>query len=126
MSSTVIYDADCGLCTTIKRWIERLDHFQTMHWVPIHEAGGFGIPQEEMMRAVQLITRRGRTAGFSAFKRILVRLPLTWLLIAILVWISAWSLLAIVLLFSPVSNPLGNRAYDWVARRRHCKLTFNG
>lgn len=121
MAATVIYDGDCGICTRSKQAIERLDWFGTMRWVPLQgkTAAGFGIPAEELDRALQLIGGRGRTAGFAAFKRIFARLPVFWILAGASVWLTPWALIGWAILFSPVSNPIGNRVYDWVARNRY-------
>lgn len=121
MQATVIYDGDCGICTRSMRIVTALDHLRLLRWIPLQgqEAQALGIPREEMERALQLVAGRHRTAGFSAFKRIFLRLPLFWILAGLAVWLTLWSLLAIALLFSPLSNPVGNRVYEWIARNRY-------
>lgn len=121
MSATVIYDADCGFCTRSKSVIEHLDFFRSMRWIPLQsaEAGAHGIPRSELERALYLIRGEHRWAGFRAFKRIFARLLPFWMLAAVVAWITPWSALALLLLFSPLSNPVGNRVYDWIARNRY-------
>jgi predicted DCC family thiol-disulfide oxidoreductase YuxK len=121
MAVAVIYDADCGFCTTSKNIIARLDFFRTMRWIPLQsaEAAVYGISHEDLERALYMIRGRHRWAGFSAFKRIFIRLLPFWFLAALAVWITPWSTLALLLLFSPLSNPAGNRFYDWIARNRY-------
>ncbi|MGH9665476.1 MAG: thiol-disulfide oxidoreductase DCC family protein [Bryobacteraceae bacterium] len=121
MAVAVIYDADCGFCARSKNVIAHLDFFRAMRWIPLQsaEAAGHAIPREELERALYLIRGRRRWAGFSAFKRIFARLLPFWLLAALAVWITPWSVLALLLLFSPLSNPAGNHVYDWIARNRY-------
>jgi predicted DCC family thiol-disulfide oxidoreductase YuxK len=92
-----------------------------MRWIPLQgkEAASYGIPADDLERALHLVGVRNRTAGFAACKRIFARLPLFWLLAGVSVWITPWSLVPLAILFSPLSNPIGNRAYGWVARNRY-------
>ncbi|MEO7145882.1 MAG: DUF393 domain-containing protein [Bryobacteraceae bacterium] len=132
MQALVIYDGDCGICTRSKNVAVQLDFLHTMRWIPLQsaEAGEQGIAPEDLERALYLVHGGHQAAGFAAFKRIFARLPLFWLLVALAVWITPWSALAVVLLFSPLSNPVGNRVYEWVARNRYrlagstCKRRF--
>jgi predicted DCC family thiol-disulfide oxidoreductase YuxK len=121
MPATVIYDSDCGICTTAKRTVEALDHFRTMRWVSQFspEAAASGVPVEDMLGAVQWLGKGPRRHGYAALKRIAARLPLFWLAVTGLAWLSPWTLLAPAFFFSPLSNALGNRAYAWIARNRY-------
>jgi predicted DCC family thiol-disulfide oxidoreductase YuxK len=121
MPATVIYDADCGICTQTKRAVEALDLFGAMRWIPQQspEARQAGIPMEEMQGAVQWLNAGVRIQGYSALKRILACLPLFWIAVVVWAWLSPWTLLVPACFFAPVSNPIGNRAYAWVARNRY-------
>jgi predicted DCC family thiol-disulfide oxidoreductase YuxK len=121
MKATVIYDSDCGLCTRVKGAVEALDWLGTMRWIPLSsaEAVEFGIPREQLERSVYLVSGAARTRGWSAVKRMLARLPLTYLAGGALAFRSPWSAAGLALLFTPAFNPLGDGLYDWVARNRN-------
>jgi predicted DCC family thiol-disulfide oxidoreductase YuxK len=121
MSATVVYDGECGLCTGIRLATEPLDWFSAMRWIPFQapEAGEFGIPREEFEKSVYFIGEHGSKHGFPAVKAILARVPATWIAAAALVAWRPWTALAIAAFFSPLSNPIGQPLYDWVAANRH-------
>jgi predicted DCC family thiol-disulfide oxidoreductase YuxK len=120
MPATVIYDGDCSLCTRIRTTMEALDWFRTMRWIRLQdpEAAGFGISRQELEQSVYLVTESSRTHGWAAVKRMLLRVPVTYLLAAAAINRSPWSGIAIAVLFSPLADPAGERAYQWVARNR--------
>lgn len=119
--ATVLYDSDCGLCTQVKNTVEALDWLGTMSWIPSRspEAAAFRIPIEQLDRAVYIVHGPGcKAGGWRAVKRMLARLPLTYVLAAAAIRKSWWSAVAIAALFSPAFNPIGDRAYNWVAKNR--------
>ena len=120
MKATVIYDSDCGLCTRVKHAVEALDWLKTMRWIPLSsaEAGEYGIPREQLEQAVYLVSEGCTVRGWSAVKRIVARLPVTYLAGGVLAFRSPWSAAGLALLFTPAFNPLGEILYDWVARNR--------
>jgi predicted DCC family thiol-disulfide oxidoreductase YuxK len=119
--TTVIYDGDCGLCTRVKQTVEALDWLGTMRWIPSHtaEAKRFGIAPEQLQQAVYLVSGNGQSSGFAAVQGMLTRLPLTYFVLAFVIAKKPWTALAFAFLFSPLSNPIGQPAYDWVARNRY-------
>lgn len=121
MQSTVIFDSDCALCTRVRNTVEALDWFGTLRWLSQTdpEAARYGIPTAELENSVFLITSAGHTHGWRAVKRIVARLPLTYVVGAAAVRKSPWAALAIAAVFSPAFNPVGQRAYDWVAQNRY-------
>ena len=121
MSATVVYDGECGLCNAIREATEPLDWLRTMRWIPFQspESEKFGIPREEFEKSVYIISDSGAEHGFPAVKRILARVPATWIAAAVLVGWKPWTVLAIAAFFSPLSNPAGQPLYDWVSRHRH-------
>ncbi len=121
MPATVIYDGDCAICTRIKEITGRLDWFGTMRWLPLQspEAARFGISREQLEASVYLVSESGTTHGWQAAKRILPRVPLTWLVAAIAVRKQPWMMLAAAVAFSPVGDPAGEAVYGFVARNRY-------
>ena len=119
MRATVIYDAGCRFCTRSKRLGERLDWLGIFNWTP----------SEQSMGAIVLVMGGAEYRGWRAVKRMAAGTPLTYLeaaavsmllLLAGVPW--PWALAApaigLIALFSPLSNPLGDPAYAWVARNR--------
>src|SRR5947209_20100163 len=118
---TVLYDSDCGVCNRVRRIVEALDWLGTMRWVPNRsaEAERFGIPQEHLDHAVYLISDGRQAAGFRAVQRVLTRLPLAWMIAALVVAKRPWTAVLFAFLLSPIAEPVGQPAYDWVARNRY-------
>ena len=107
----VLYDGDCGFCQQSVRLLKALDwlrllHFQSARDVANLPASEVPLDPQKMLDEMHLLTpdRRAVYAGFTAFRWISWRLPLTAPLA--------------VLLYLPGVLPLGSRAYRWVARNR--------
>ena len=107
----VLYDGDCGFCQQSVRLLKALDwlrllHFQSARDVDNLPATDVTLDPQKMLDEMHLLTpdRKTAYAGFTAFRWIAWRLPLTAPLAA--------------LLYLPGVLPLGNRAYRWVARNR--------
>lgn len=117
----VIYDGDCTLCSRIRRIIEALDWLGTMHWIPLQssEASRYGIPREKLEASVYLVSRPRQTAGAHAVQGVLLRLPLTYFVMAYAIRKQPWSALAFAFLFSPAARPVLQPGYEWVARNRY-------
>ena len=117
--ATVIYDAGCRFCTRSKRLGERLDWLRLFNWTP----------SQQSMGAIVLRMGGVEFRGWRAVKRMAAGTPLTYLVTAALcgvltiagvpaVWALAVPFFGLALLLSPLSNPLGDPAYAWVARNR--------
>lgn len=121
MKATVIYDSDCGLCTRVKSAVEALDWLGTMRWIPLSsaEAAAFGIPRERLEESVHLICGAARSHGWSAVKRMVARLPITYAVAGVALWRSPSTALGLAALFTPAFNPIGERLYQAVARNRY-------
>jgi predicted DCC family thiol-disulfide oxidoreductase YuxK len=122
MSATVIYDADCGLCTRVRDICQGLDWFSSMRWLAQQnaEAGTFGIADEELRRSVYLVTPAGRKYhGFDAVKQVLLRLPVAWAVAGAVVAKKPAAVVPIALFFSPLFQHIGDAGYDLVARNRY-------
>jgi predicted DCC family thiol-disulfide oxidoreductase YuxK len=111
----VIYDADCGLCLSTRRICEALDWFHLLDWNSFEDSG---IRPDQIF----LESRGRRWGGFSAVKRIALRLPLFYLAILAGVLASPWTLAFWVFAYSPLFQPMGERLYGWVARNRTCAI----
>ena len=137
----VIFDGDCGFCDWCREQISRLDLENVFAWIPYQTGRGraFGITDEMASARLQLITVEGKVlSGFHAVRRMLVYLPVFWLALCALIAFapapiaSLWRRTIVagaLFFFSPLANPLGVAAYDFVARNRHrifpgraCKL----
>ena len=107
----VLYDGDCGFCQQSVRLLKGLDWFRLLHFQSARDtdhlpASDVPLDAQKMLDEMHLLTpdRKSVYAGFTAFRWIAWRLPLTAPLAP--------------LLYLPGVLPLGNRAYRWVARNR--------
>jgi predicted DCC family thiol-disulfide oxidoreductase YuxK len=113
--TTVIYDADCGLCSSTRHICEALDWLHLLDWRSFEESG---------VTADHVILQSGgrRWGGFSAVKRIALRFPLLYLAILAGALLSPWTLAVWVFAYSPLFQPAGERIYAWIARNRTCAI----
>lgn len=127
---TVIWDGDCGFCAFCKKWITRFDLENILEWSPFQSGRGrhHGISDEAAMERLHLITPSGKVlAGFAAVRRMMVYIPLTWITLITLIAAApepspTWRRIVVgtaLFFFSPLMNPIGSAAYDWVARNRY-------
>jgi len=107
----VLYDGDCGFCQQSVRLLKGLDWLRLLHFQSARDtdhlpASDVPLDAQKMLDEMHLLTpdRKSVYAGFTAFRWIAWRLPLTAPLAP--------------LLYLPGVLPLGNRAYRWVARNR--------
>ena len=107
----VLYDGDCGFCQQSVRLLKALDWFRQLHFQSARDvdhlpASEVPLDPQKMLDEMHLLTpdRKTAYAGFTAFRWIAWRLPLTAPLAP--------------LLYFPGVLPLGSRAYRWVARNR--------
>lgn len=117
--ATVIYDSGCRFCNRSKRLGERLDWLGLFQWTP----------SQQSMGAIVLVSDGVEYRGWRAVKRMAAGTPLTYLVTAALsallvfagvplTWAIAVPVIGLIALISPLSNPLGDPAYAWVARNR--------
>ena len=105
---TFYYDADCGMCTAVVRWLSRFDFRNRILWTPIQtlEATPKGLSYADLEEAAYLARAPGDNyEGFYAFRKLLLKLPLLSPLGA-LMWL-------------PGVRLIGVPAYRWVARNRY-------
>jgi len=119
----VIYDGDCGFCTRTKEWWERFDLEGLLDWQPFQSgvARQHGIPDAAVQERLHLVTERKIYAGFAAFRLMLLYNPITYLVMVMLLAapFRRWFAAILLLFFSPLFSPIGEFAYNWIARNRH-------
>ena len=106
--STFIYDADCGMCASAVRLLSRLDWRGRVAWISAQslDTPPPGLSWEDLDRSAYLETPNGDLhEGFFAIRELLLRLPLT-------APIGALMLL-------PGVSMAGVPVYRWVARNRY-------
>ena len=105
---TFIYDADCGMCVSAVRLLSRLDRRDRVSWISAQslDTPPPGLSWEDLDRSAYLETPNGDLhEGFFAIRELLLRLPLTALIGA--------------LMLLPGVSMAGVPAYRWVARNRY-------
>lgn len=103
----LIFDGDCGFCTTSARWAER--RFDIEHVEPWQslDLEAFGITSQECERAAQYVRRDGRVfAGELAFAEALIEHGGRWGRVG-------------RLMRAPGVRQLGGVVYRLIARNRH-------
>lgn len=124
---TVIWDGSCGLCRRTKEFTQRLDFDPVCDWQPLQSGIGdrYGLTKAQLKQALHAAGPGWLLAGYSAVRRVVLHLPLfSYTILAAVALspdaIARRSVVALALLFLlPVSNPIGNLVYGWVARHRH-------
>lgn len=107
----VLYDGDCGFCQRSVRILKALDWFKRLHFQSARDVDKLPettveLDPQKMLDEMHVVPpgRDRAYAGFSAFRWIAWRLPLT--------------MFVAPLLYVPGVLWLGNRVYRWVARNR--------
>jgi predicted DCC family thiol-disulfide oxidoreductase YuxK len=126
----VIYDADCGICNQTRRLFEALG--DRLVWTPYQSGVGHahGVTDDMAERAMYVVTDQRAVPAFRAFRRVLLSLPLTYMVLAALFCLAyagysyrlhqaglALFVMCGLLLLVPAG--LGDVAYYAVATRRH-------
>ena len=107
-SLVFLYDADCRFCTSLARWLSKVDVFQRVIWTPYQslDAPPSGLTWDDLKRSAYLVDGGAQQIeGFYAFRMLTVRILLLAPL-APIVWF-------------PGINVLGTALYRWVARNRY-------
>ena len=120
---TVIYDGDCGFCNQTREWFDRFDLERLLEWEPLQSGVNrrYGIPDAAVQERLYLVVGNRIYAGFAAFKMMLLYNPIFYLVTAALVTtpIRRPIVAALLILFSPPFAPIGEAAYNLVAKNRH-------
>lgn len=107
----VLFDGDCAFCQKSVSILKKLDWFHRLHFQSARDKqsmppSAVPLDQTRMLEEMHVVTpnRQSAYAGFSAFRWMAWRLPLTVLIAP--------------LLYIPGVHCLGNKTYRWVARNR--------
>ena len=106
MTATLVYDGDCGFCTTSVRWVTRL-HLGADVVIPWQQAdlAALGLTRQQCEAKLQWVDGGRTSSGHEAVARLLLRSALPW------------RPLGALLLVPPVSW-LAARVYDLIAANR--------
>ena len=124
---TVIWDGSCGFCRVTKELLQKLDFDPLFHWRPLQSGIGdqYGLTKEQLRQALYAAGPGWLLRGYSAIRRMVIHLPLFAMTITAAIALSPGpqtrrAIVALVLLYLlPISNPIGNLIYGWIARHRH-------
>jgi len=107
----LFYDAECGFCTRVVRWLARPLHKRGLAIAPLQDPRVgelLGLSREELLRAIRLVMSDGQQfAGAEVF--VALARELWWL--RPLAWIASL----------PGGSSLMRVMYAWVASRRQCR-----
>ena len=124
---TVIWDGSCGFCRVTKNLLQKLDFDPLFHWRPLQSGIGdqYGLTKEQLRQALYAAGPGWLLRGYSAIRRMVIHLPLFAMTITAAIALSPGpqtrrAIVALVILYLlPISNPIGNLIYGWIARHRH-------
>jgi predicted DCC family thiol-disulfide oxidoreductase YuxK len=107
VAGTVVFDGDCGFCTSSARLLERLGRHRLVV-IPWQRAdlAALGLTPDACAKAVQFVGPGGRASGAGAVALALLASP------------QPWRTLGAVLELPPV-RPVAAATYRLVARHRH-------
>ena len=107
MTNILIFDGDCGFCTTTANWIMKNSLVrvvaQPYQWAKLAE---FGLTEKEAAAKVQLISGGKIYAGHHCMAKLLLIQP------------SALLKLLGAVMVMPGVEPVSAKVYDWVAANR--------
>lgn len=124
---TVIWDGSCGFCRRSKEVGQRLDFDGVFDWRTLQSGIGetYGLTKAELKQALHAAGPGWLLSGYSAIRRMILHLPLFAMTVLAAVALAPGAqtrraVVATILLFLlPLSNPIGNAVYGWIARHRH-------
>lgn len=108
MTNTLIFDGDCGFCTTTANFIVQNSSVkidaQPYQWAKLAD---FGLTEKEAAAKVQLVSDGKIYAGHHCMAKLLLLQPNPLL-----------KLIGAVMVM-PNIDPISAKVYDWVAANRH-------
>jgi len=124
---TVIWDGSCGFCRRAKELLQTIDFDPIFNWKPLQSNIGdqYGLTKAQLKQALHATGPGWLLSGYSAVRRMILHLPLFAMTLAAAVALSPGpqtrrAVVTLALLFLlPISNPIGNLIYSWIARHRH-------
>ena len=118
----VIWDGECGFCAQTKSWMQRFDWDGILEWVPQQSNIGdrWGISRDALKNAMYSVSSSTIRQGYSAWRAMVVWLPVFWYTALLAVVLAPRpAVVALLVFLTPLSNPIGEAVYRWVARNRH-------
>jgi predicted DCC family thiol-disulfide oxidoreductase YuxK len=104
----LIFDGDCGFCTTTANWIEKRSltpvEIQPYQWAKLAD---YGLTEKEAADKVQLVFDGKIFAGHHCMAKLLLIQPN-----ALLKFLGA-------LMVTPGIDPISAKVYAWIAANRH-------
>jgi predicted DCC family thiol-disulfide oxidoreductase YuxK len=119
---TVIWDGECGFCAQARDRISQFDPDGLFNWVAQQTGIGqrWGLSREALANAMYTVSGERIRSGYAAFRAMIVWLPAFWYAaLAAAVLAPRPAVLLLLLFLTPLSNPIGESVYRWVARNRH-------
>jgi predicted DCC family thiol-disulfide oxidoreductase YuxK len=118
---TILFDGSCGLCQRARSTAEWFDWLKQLDWRPYQapQAALYGIPRDALEERMYAVQGTRRWSGYAAWRQIILRLPLSYLLLLGIAILSPLLALLVVLLFSWIFDRAGEWLYDLVAKNRH-------
>lgn len=105
--ATLIYDADCGFCTTSASWLAKKNTFDMQAWQLIDDLEALGLDYEKVTTAAQwMVDGKIVASGADSIAQ------------ALLTHGGALKALGRVILFAPV-RPVARFVYGKIAVNRH-------
>lgn len=123
----VIWDGSCGFCRRTKEFVQKLDFDPVFSWRPLQSKVGeqYGLTVAQLKQALHAAGPGWLLAGYSAVRRMVLHLPLFSMALVAAVAFAPCPLArrlivgGTLVFLLPVSNPIGNLVYGWIARHRH-------
>ncbi|MBI2688569.1 MAG: DUF393 domain-containing protein [Acidobacteria bacterium] len=124
---TVIWDGSCGFCRRTKELLERIDFDLVFDWRPLQSNIGdrYGLTKDQLKHALHAAGPGWLLGGYSAVRRMLLYLPLFSMTVLTAIALSPSPVArravagTVIVFLLPISNPIGNLIYGWIARHRH-------
>lgn len=107
MAGTLIYDGDCGFCTSSARWLANRGRCEITPWQSL-DLAPLGLTEDDVTRAAYWLDGSGHVSarGAGAVAEALRACGPGWRLTGRLIQL-------------PPVRPLADVGYAWVARNRH-------
>jgi predicted DCC family thiol-disulfide oxidoreductase YuxK len=123
---TVLYDGECGPCTKVRKFFERIDLERRFEWIPFQEVDSahWKMTDARLQESLHLHAGEHQYSGFSAFRMLLLYNPLTYFVLVVALrspdtlHLRRWIALSVLLVFSPLAKPIGERVYQVFAHNR--------
>ena len=124
---TVIWDGSCGFCRRTKEFLQTIDFDPVFNWRTLQSNVGdqYGLSKSHLKQALHAAGPGWLLSGYSAIRRMIIHLPVFAMTLVAAIALAPGpqtrrAVVTLTLLFLlPISNPIGNLIYGWIARHRH-------